>query len=169
MPRRPKKNDIPETSGLLGDTAFLNEKCTIIGKNIRIERAKRDFTIDDLAECIDLSAPYIGLLERGKRCPSLLSLLRIFEFFNVTPNEIMLDKDAVFSGSVSVSEAKRMTIKSSYDAVIALLHGMNESELDYIAEMLKGFRKLTRQNSEDGEEVEETSYTSTPKNKTSKK
>jgi len=158
MPRRLKKYTSNVENSLI-TAEFIEKKCVIIGKNIRIERAKRGFTIENLAEYLELSPPYIGLLERGQRCPSLLTLFRVCELFNVTPDDIFLEKDSVCRGSLSISEVRKSSPKSGYDAVVALLTGLNESELNYVAEMVKGYRKLTRQASENFyESDEEVSY-----------
>ena len=72
-----------------GFDGFLIDKCKTIGENVRIERRKRKFSIEDLANYIDLSSSYVGLLERGDRCPSLKSLFRLCELFQCEPNDLL--------------------------------------------------------------------------------
>ena len=42
-----------------------------IGKNIRKFRLERNMRQEDLAEMTNLSANYIGMVERGEKIPSL--------------------------------------------------------------------------------------------------
>jgi len=72
--------------------AYMLARCKIIGRNVRLERKKRKITIDTLSESLELSASYVGLLERGDRCPSLKSVFRLCEVFDVKPNELLLGK-----------------------------------------------------------------------------
>ena len=66
------------------DCAWNNQRCVImtaevfrmldyekIGRKIKNERKIRGLTQEKLAEKIDVCVPYVGLIERGKRIPSL--------------------------------------------------------------------------------------------------
>jgi predicted transcriptional regulator len=51
----------------------MRAKCRVIGKNLRENRLLRKLTTEEIAERLELSVPYVGLLERGDRCPSLIT------------------------------------------------------------------------------------------------
>ena len=61
--------------------------------NLRYERKKRHFTMEYLAEITDLSISYIGLLERKDKTPSLETLVKLCNVFNLTPDDLLLPKD----------------------------------------------------------------------------
>ena len=131
-------NEIIETPV---DDVYFKNLCEIIGKNIRAERRKRKFSIDDLAEYIELSASYVGLLERGDRCPSINSLLKLCELFKITPNELLLKRD--YKGTFSVSERKENEHKDYHKAILSLLQTLNESQLKFTSNMIKNLKKVS--------------------------
>ena len=55
----------------------------LIGKNIRNMRNKHSITIDELAKELDISAAYLGLIERGDRNVTLNKLCHLSNFFGV--------------------------------------------------------------------------------------
>lgn len=59
-----------------------------IGLKIKIERVKRGFSQEQLAELADLSRPTIGAIERGERSPGFDSLEAISEAFGITVQEL---------------------------------------------------------------------------------
>ena len=136
-----------DESDSLKANAYLSERCKVIGRNMRIERKKRGFSLDNLSEYISLSASYVGLLERGERCPSLKILLSLCDLFDVTPNDLLLDRAEIIAASGEFKEkaAKTKTgdVKNNkYKSVLSLIHNMDESHLDYAITILKGLRKL---------------------------
>ena len=56
---------------------------TLLGQRIREQRREKGWTIEQFAERVDLSANYVGDLERGVKIPKLetfiLSLIHISE------------------------------------------------------------------------------------------
>lgn len=68
-----------------------NEVSSVIGKKIKELRKCKRFTQSELAWKIGLSPNYIGLIERGKKKPSLDTLLKIAEVFEVSPSVFFED------------------------------------------------------------------------------
>lgn len=62
-----------------------------IGYRIRAARKKREWRQDDLAEKIDKSTTYIGMIERGERLPTLDTFVDIVTALDVTADEILSD------------------------------------------------------------------------------
>ena len=56
--------------------------------NIRVERAIRKMTQQELAEAIDVSRQTINAIELGKYIPSTVLALKIAQFFDKTVNEV---------------------------------------------------------------------------------
>lgn len=125
---------------------YMTEKYKTIGENIRRQRKSRNFSIENLAEYIELSASYIGLLERGERSPSLKSLYKICDLFSCTPNDILMEKsDSTASkSSLSIQETKKVIYQNKYNAVISLLKNMDQAQLNFLVSVLKGMKDLEK-------------------------
>ena len=59
----------------------------IMGDNIRLERLRRKYTQDQLAELLDMSINYIGKLERGVIIPSAYVIYKLSKTLNVDIKE----------------------------------------------------------------------------------
>ncbi|MCL2564520.1 MAG: helix-turn-helix domain-containing protein [Defluviitaleaceae bacterium] len=55
----------------------------LIGKNIRNMRNNHSITIEELSRELDISAAYLGLIERGDRNVTLNKLCQLSNFFGV--------------------------------------------------------------------------------------
>lgn len=53
------------------------------GKNVKIERIKKDLTQEQLAEIMNVSQNYIANIERGKANMSLAKIYELSKFLNV--------------------------------------------------------------------------------------
>ena len=69
------------------------KKLVGVGVALREFRHQRGLSQDELADRMDLSTPYISMLESGKRYPSIEMLIRIAVALDVRPGAI-LDKIA---------------------------------------------------------------------------
>ncbi len=54
-----------------------------IGQKLRELRKKKKLTLSEVATTINKSTSHIGSIERADRCPSLLSLIELAEFYKV--------------------------------------------------------------------------------------
>lgn len=62
------------------------------GKNVKIERIKKDLTQEKLAEKMNVSQNYIANIERGKENMSLAKVLELSQYLE-TPIENLLNFD----------------------------------------------------------------------------
>ncbi|MBR5730377.1 MAG: helix-turn-helix transcriptional regulator [Firmicutes bacterium] len=62
-----------------------------LGKNIQKYRKMKGLTQEDLAEMIEVTPHYIGLLERGRRLPSLKRFIAIANSLDVSADLLLLD------------------------------------------------------------------------------
>ena len=53
------------------------------GKNVKIERIKKDLTQEQLAERLSLSQNYVACIERGRQNMSLGKILELSEALNI--------------------------------------------------------------------------------------
>ncbi len=60
------------------------------GKNVKIERIKKDLTQEKLAEIMDVSQNYIANIERGKANMSLGKILELSDFLNVKIEKLLI-------------------------------------------------------------------------------
>ena len=60
-----------------------------IGKNIRAKRVSKSWDQEKLAELTDLSAPYIGMIERGEKIPRLETFIKITNVLDATSDELL--------------------------------------------------------------------------------
>lgn len=59
------------------------------GKNLRIARLNSGLTQEKLALALEFDRTYIGLLERGKRNPSLVTIYKISDFLNIDVSDLI--------------------------------------------------------------------------------
>ena len=62
-----------------------------LGERIREERRKLNLTQAQLAEDIDISNTYMGAIERGERCLTLDTLVRLVNRLGVTVDYLLVD------------------------------------------------------------------------------
>lgn len=72
----------------------------IVGNNVRKYREEKGITQRELADCLEMkSTQSVSQLERGEFYPSVEKLMKICEYFEITPNDILfndyvgIDKD----------------------------------------------------------------------------
>jgi transcriptional regulator with XRE-family HTH domain len=58
-------------------------------KNLRIARLNSSLTQEKLALALEFDRTYIGLLERGKRNPSLVTICKIANFLNIDVSDLI--------------------------------------------------------------------------------
>ena len=61
----------------------------IIAKNMRVERARRDWTQEYLAEITDISTKHITKIENEKVTPSIYLVYKIAQAFNITIDKLV--------------------------------------------------------------------------------
>ena len=82
---------------------------TSIGRNIRKYRKEKGMMQDTLAEMTDLSANYIGMIERGEKIPALPTLIKIANALEISADPLLCDvlnaqgtiKSSILSDSIS--------------------------------------------------------------------
>ena len=88
----------------------------IIGNNIRDLRLKHNYSQDELAELLDVSANHIYRIEAGTSNISLKVLLKAREIFSVNANALIEEKD------------KTNDISNLVEEIVSVLEQCNEKE-----------------------------------------
>lgn len=63
----------------------------LVGANIRKLRTRKKLSQEQLAFDSEIDLTYLGGIERGKRNPSLMVLVRIADRLGVHPSKLLLD------------------------------------------------------------------------------
>ena len=63
----------------------------MLGKNIKKYRREKGMSQETLAEKINLSVNYIGMLERSEKLPSLTTLIKIANALDVTTDILLCE------------------------------------------------------------------------------
>ena len=69
-----------------------------LGQRVRELRTSRNISVDELAEKLESSASYVGLLERGDRTLTLGQLVVVSEMFDVSLDYLVFGDSARGSG-----------------------------------------------------------------------
>ena len=66
----------------------------LLGQRIREERQKRNLTIEQFSEIIDITPAFLGLIENGKRGLSIKKLIEIANYFDILVDNLLnINKD----------------------------------------------------------------------------
>jgi len=107
----------------------------IIGKNIRLERDARKLSRDELAELMELTTSHMGLIERGERGATAVTLSKLSKTFDVPIDHFFTSPK---KGGLSVRESEDSRPHASRKKIHSLISSLNESELDFVIHTIKG-------------------------------
>lgn len=94
-----------------------------LGRRIREERQKLNLTQEKLSEAINVSTTYIGQIERGERCPTLDTLIRI-------SNSLGVSIDYLLQESVTPSSTNLMNLW------LQLTRDLSDNDMKMIIELI---------------------------------
>jgi len=104
----------------------------IIGKNIRLERESRRLSRDELAEMMDLTSSHMGLIERGERGATAVTLSKLSKAFDIPIDNLFASTKP---GGLSVKEEKNSPQAKKIQSLMTCL---NETELEFVVHTIKG-------------------------------
>ncbi|MRG94278.1 helix-turn-helix domain-containing protein [Polyangium spumosum] len=93
-----------------------------IGEVMRRCRAARGWSQAVLAEHLDVSVDYVGLLERGERVPSIPVLLLIAERLGVSAAELLGERELEDWEQEALTAIRALPV-AARDVVLAMLRG----------------------------------------------
>ena len=97
-----------------------------IGSRLKEARKAKQMTQEELVYEIDMTTPYIGMIERGERIPKFETFLEIIEALDVTADRIICD--AVKYGC--------QTRLAEYDERISALSGAEQEKIFKVLEAM---------------------------------
>jgi transcriptional regulator with XRE-family HTH domain len=142
-PKKPSEDVFTELEKVNPKAAYMKKKCCSIGKNIREHRRQRRFSVENLAEYLELSESYIGLLERGDRCPSLKIVYKLCDLYGIMPNDLLTTAPDNHGLEMNIAEDRAAyNAKMQAEAVVSLIRTLTESEMEFVIETIKNVRKI---------------------------
>jgi len=114
---------------------------TVIGANIRRERKSRGISIDELGSMLNLSPSFVGLIERGHRGTTIVTLLKLSDMF-----EMPIDAFFYPKGDYSPKLAGDSMIDIKRQKLAFLTSDFSDMELDFVISSVKGLRGIYRSN-----------------------
>lgn len=122
------------------------------GGNVQDQRKKKGLTARDLARFIEKTPSFVGQLESGDRRPSLDTLLKICKFFGKSPDFMLAASETTpkltMRDSATAIDEEFEKRKENRETVINMLDTFNSTELEYLMEVIKGFKHFTYNNKE---------------------
>jgi len=112
----------------------------IIGQNIRNERESRKMSREELAEMMELTVSHMGLIERGERGATAVTLSKLADVFN-SPIDVFFttpDKPAFLIREEEYDEV----LTSSKRKMTSLMTRLDSNELDFLIQTTKGLIAL---------------------------
>lgn len=96
----------------------------LLGMKVRLFRRKRGMTQEQLAERADLSASFIGHVERGTRISSLETLMKLCHVLQVTPNDLLQEEKLL--SELTLPEQISLYPRELLQAIALLLAGQEK-------------------------------------------
>jgi len=161
---KPKNNESNAAGSVVAPAKdYLTSKCLIFGENMRVARKERGFTSEALGRFLGISTAYVGLIERGERCPSLETFLKICDFFGESYEDMFMPK-----GSLTVREKKaggtgeKDQVERKQKMIVGMINTFTAEELDHIIGVVKSFKSYSHKNrtGQDTEVASELSFSS---------
>lgn len=110
-----------------------------MGENIRNERMARNMSIDELAELLELTSGFVGLIERGRRGATAYTLLKLSDIFGMPIDNIFLKPSSL---ALSMEEESTRQTKAKRNKISSLVADLSEKELDFLVRMIKGIKSM---------------------------
>ena len=116
----------------------------IIGENIRRERISRGISIDELGDLLSLTSGFVGLIERGQRGATPVTLFKLSSIFGIPIDTFFYQKHEPSNelAEIPASQVKREKLTS-------LITDFSDEELDFVIASVKGLRGIYRRKDTD--------------------
>ncbi len=108
----------------------VKNKLTYIGQNIRDARTSKGLNIDELAEHIDVSESFLGLVERGNSGISVENVINIAKVLNISTDDILVKKHDTQEEPIQEKHSQKKP--PNRDTLIALINGSDDLDVDYL-------------------------------------
>ena len=111
-----------------------------MGNNIRRERISRNMSIDELAELLELTPGFVGLIERGQRGATPQTLTKLSNVFGISIDSFFAGGDGK---NLSVAEEPELGTHKKRKKILSLISDLPEKELDFVIQIVKATRAMS--------------------------
>jgi len=108
------------------------KKC--VGKNIKYIRLAYKMSTHELADILELTPGFVGLIERGTRGASSYNILKLAEAFDIPTDTFFRGPEDLCSDP----DNKNALIRK----LTTIAKGLPEDRLEYAIDMIKGLSKI---------------------------
>ncbi len=115
-----------------------------IGKRIAEKRQKINMSQEELAEKVDSSANYISNLERNKRHPSLVMLIKIANELDISIDYLLSDDEELKRNENNI------VLKETLKAINKLEENDREEFITYVKNFAENFYQIRKKNVKKG-------------------
>lgn len=115
---------------------------TQIGENIRRERIARNISIENLAEILELTPGSVGLIERGRRGATLITLYRISKLFNMPAAELVSVDSIPQTSLIPLDYLQQDALRYKREVVKDIISEFSDKELNFAIAMIKLVRNI---------------------------
>lgn len=129
------------------------ESMKLIGANIRRERILRSMSMEELADILQLSVAFLGLIERGQRGSNLANLMKIADVFEITVNDLIGCKNSTTPSIPEIRdewEGHEKPTESDFqqkrNAIISHVYDFSIEEMEFLIDSIKVFRAHKKSN-----------------------
>ena len=122
----------------------------ILGEMLREERIKRDLTLEQVAEYIEMTPKTVQRYEQGERKIKIGTIIKICQMFNIDSNDLMANAKARLTGSFPVTgfyldEETKETAQEIFEndkILFDAYRSVNKDKLVAFAKKLEELRKM---------------------------
>ena len=111
----------------------------VIGENVRKERLARGISIDELADLLGLTSGFVGLIERGQRGATPITLYKLSTVFGTPIDKFFYRSE---DSLPSLVEAPSEHIKR--EKLASLTSDFSDAEVNFVITVVKGLRSVNR-------------------------
>ena len=109
-----------------------------VGSKIRRERQIRDMTLTDLSKLANISAAFLGLIERGERGISIERLKLFADILGLTANDLL------YNISFEQEPDEDYVLKSKKATLTALEKDLSEKQIDFLIDVARNLNELAQ-------------------------
>lgn len=113
-----------------------------IGQRLRRERVMRKLTLDQMAQFLEISAPYLGAVERGKRPVSTKLMRKLHDRLGIS-YDYMLEGLSI-SGNMISQYVRESEVYTTHHNLNVLLNVCSPEELTSCYHMIHTYLTLNR-------------------------
>jgi transcriptional regulator with XRE-family HTH domain len=109
----------------------------VIGRNIRNERQSRDVSREELAEMLELTTSHMGLIERGERGATAVTLSKLAKVL-----QMPVDNFFIMPPALALREDRNNGRNAAHKKIASLTVNMTDAELAFIIHVIQGMLKI---------------------------